>query len=56
MQVREVLSVKGSTLFTVDPEAMLSDAVMVMADHDIGSLVVMQRGHHRLPIERKAEA
>ena len=44
MQVREVLSVKGSTLFTVDPEAMLSDAVMVMADQDIGSLVVMERG------------
>jgi CBS domain-containing protein len=44
MQVREVLSVKGSTLFTVNPEAMLSDAVMVMADQDIGSLVVMERG------------
>ena len=44
MQVREVLRVKGSTLYTVTPEAMLSEAVMVMAEHDLGSLVVMERG------------
>ena len=44
MQVSEVLRVKGSTLFTVDPETMLSDCVITMADHDIGSLVVMDHG------------
>ena len=44
MQVSEVLRVKGSTLFTVNPEMMLSDCVITMADHDIGSLVVMDRG------------
>ena len=44
MQVNEILKVKGTTLYTVGPETLLSDAVMVMAEHDIGSLVVMERG------------
>ncbi len=44
MQVSEVLRVKGTTLFTVSPETMLSDCVLTMAEHDIGSLVVMDRG------------
>jgi CBS domain-containing protein len=44
MQVSEVLRVKGSTLFTVSPESMLSEGVVTMADHDIGSLVVMSNG------------
>jgi len=44
MLVKEVLKIKGSTLYTVAPETQLSDAVMTMADHDIGSLVVMQAG------------
>ncbi len=44
MKVKEVLTVKGNTLFTVSPSQQLSDAVVVMAEHDIGSLVVMDRG------------
>jgi CBS domain-containing protein len=44
MQVSEILKVKGTTLYTVTPDSMLSEAVIVMADHDIGSLVVMDRG------------
>jgi CBS domain-containing protein len=44
MQVNEILKVKGTTLFTVTPETMLSDAVIVMAEQDIGSLVVMRQG------------
>ena len=44
MQVSEVLRVKGNTLFTVTPETMLSDCVITMAEHDIGSLVVMDHG------------
>ncbi len=44
MKVQEVLSVKGSTLFTVSPQAKLSDGVVTMAEHDIGSLVVMESG------------
>ena len=44
MQVSEILRVKGSTLFTVGPETMLSDAVITMAENDIGSVVVMDKG------------
>jgi CBS domain-containing protein len=44
MQVSEILRVKGSKLFTVSPDAMLSDCVVTMADNDIGSLVVMEQG------------
>ena len=44
MKVKEVLTVKGNTLFTVNPEDPLSDGVIVMAEQDIGSLVVMDQG------------
>jgi len=47
MQVSEILRVKGTTLFTVTPETMLSDCVVTMADNDIGSLVVMDHGRWR---------
>ncbi len=41
MKVRDILRVKGSTLFTVTPDTPLQTAVLVMSEHDIGSLVVM---------------
>ncbi len=44
MQVKEVLRIKGSTLFTATPDSPLSDAVVTMADNDIGSLMVMDHG------------
>ena len=44
MKVSDILRVKGGTLFTVSPEQHLADAVNVMSSHDIGSLVVMERG------------
>ena len=44
MQVKEILSIKGSTLYTVTPTTLLADAVIGMADHDIGSMVVMEGG------------
>jgi CBS domain-containing protein len=44
MLVSEILRVKGGTLFTVTPQTTLSDAVMTMAEKDIGSLVVMDNG------------
>lgn len=44
MKVKEVLTVKGSTLFVVGPDSPLSEGVVVMADQDIGSLVVMDQG------------
>jgi CBS domain-containing protein len=42
MKVCDILRVKGSTLFTVSPDTALQTAVLVMSEHDIGSLVVME--------------
>ena len=44
MQVKEILRIKGTTLYTATPETMLSDSVILMADNDIGSVVVMENG------------
>ena len=44
MKVSDILRVKGGTLFTATPEDLLSEAIKVMADNDIGSLVVMSHG------------
>jgi len=44
MKVSDILRVKGNTLYTVGPDEALSRAVEVMADKDIGSLVVMDHG------------
>ena len=44
MKVSDILRVKGSTLFTVQPEQPLAEAAQTMSEHDIGSLVVMEHG------------
>ena len=44
MLVSEILRIKGHTLFTTPPERSVLAAVEVMAQHDIGSLVVMDHG------------
>ncbi|HYE70718.1 MAG TPA: CBS domain-containing protein [Ramlibacter sp.] len=44
MKVSDILRVKGNTLYTVAPDEPLSRAIEVMADKDIGSLVVMEHG------------
>lgn len=45
MLVSEILRIKGSmSLFTTPPEGAVMEAVRVMADNDIGSLVVMDHG------------
>jgi CBS domain-containing protein len=44
MKVSDILRVKGHTLFTTTPDEPLLDAVGVMAEKDIGSLVVMRKG------------
>jgi CBS domain-containing protein len=44
MKVSDILRVKGNTLYTVFPDQALADAVATMAEHDIGSLVVMDHG------------
>jgi CBS domain-containing protein len=44
MLVSEILRIKGNALFTTAPDGSVLDAVKVMAQHDIGSLVVMDHG------------
>jgi CBS domain-containing protein len=44
MKVSEILQVKGNILYTATPEMALLDAVNIMAEKDIGSLVVMEYG------------
>jgi CBS domain-containing protein len=44
MLVAEILRIKGHTLYTATPGERVVDAVKVMAQQDIGSLVVMDRG------------
>jgi CBS domain-containing protein len=44
MLVLEILRVKGSTLYTATADTGVTDAVHSMAENDIGSLVVMERG------------
>jgi CBS domain-containing protein len=44
MLVSEIMRIKGSTLYTTTPDGTVMDAVKVMADNDIGSLVVMDGG------------
>jgi len=44
MQVSEILKVKGNALFTIPPEGGLTEAVSVMAQHNMGSLVVTDKG------------
>ena len=44
MKVSDILRVKGNTLFTVSPDEPLARAIDIMAEKDIGSLVVMDHG------------
>ena len=44
MIVSDILRVKGSTLYTTTPEDTLAHAMQLMAEKDIGSLVVMSNG------------
>ncbi|MEN9781630.1 MAG: hypothetical protein RL087_1198 [Pseudomonadota bacterium] len=44
MKVSDILRVKGGTLYTITPEDSLADATKLMAEKDIGSLVVMAHG------------
>jgi CBS domain-containing protein len=44
MKVSEILQVKGDILYTVTPDKLLREAIDVMVEKDIGSLVVMEFG------------
>jgi CBS domain-containing protein len=44
MKVSDILRVKGGTLYTAHPDEPLVGALNLMAERDIGSLVVMEHG------------
>ncbi|HVY07685.1 MAG TPA: CBS domain-containing protein [Burkholderiales bacterium] len=44
MQVKDILKIKGGQIFSIDPVALLPQAVSLMVEQDIGSLVVMEKG------------
>jgi CBS domain-containing protein len=43
--VADLLSIKGSRIHTVSPDATVLDAIRRMNQHQIGALVVMTNGH-----------
>lgn len=44
LKVSEILKVKGNTLFTAGPDMAVAQAVNIMSEQDIGSLVIMAHG------------
>jgi len=44
MIIRDILGLKGGTIFSIAPDGRIADAVSIMVSNDIGSLVVMQDG------------
>ena len=44
MKVSDILRLKGNTLYAVQPDEPLAKAIDIMAEKDIGSLVVMAHG------------
>ncbi|BBP04130.1 CBS domain-containing protein [Sulfuriferula plumbiphila] len=44
MIIREILTIKGGDIFAIKPDQLVSEAVAVMVEHDVGSLIVRQDG------------
>lgn len=44
MQVKEILRVKGNRLLSIEPTGRAAEAVKIMADENLGSLVVTDQG------------
>jgi CBS domain-containing protein len=43
--VKEMLSSKGSAVFSIAPDAKVSDALRFMAENNIGALIVIDKGN-----------
>jgi len=43
-KIRQLLTDKGGTVLSVSPENSVLDAIRMMADNDVGSLVVLEDG------------
>lgn len=44
MLVSEILAIKGKVLFTIAPNKSVAEAIEIMNEQDVGSLVVFSRG------------
>ena len=44
MKVSDILRTKGNALYTIAPLVQLAEAVKMMAEHDLGSILVMDHG------------
>ncbi len=44
MRAKDILAIKGMALFTIGPEKRLREALAIMADRDVGSLVCLEHG------------
>ena len=44
MRIRDILRLKGSAIYSVEPATPLATAVALMVRHDVGSLVVVESG------------
>jgi len=44
MLVSEILAIKGKVLYTISPNKKLAEAVTIMTEQDVGSLVVFSKG------------
>ncbi|THF62468.1 CBS domain-containing protein [Pseudothauera rhizosphaerae] len=44
MLVSEILAIKGKVLYTIAPNRSLAEAVAIMTEQDVGSLVVFDHG------------
>jgi CBS domain-containing protein len=44
MLVSEILAIKGKVLYTIAPERSLAEAVAIMTEQDVGSLIVFAQG------------
>jgi CBS domain-containing protein len=50
MQVRDVLKAKGGTVYSIDAESTVADAVARMVQHNIGSLPIVDDDRHVIGI------
>lgn len=44
LKANEILRVKGDVLYTISPDMSVQDAIQIMGENDIGSLVVLEHG------------
>jgi CBS domain-containing protein len=50
MKVRTILTTKGTTVITIRPEQSVKEAALLLAEHNIGALVVVNQAHHPVGI------